>query len=63
MTEDHMGTTNDIVGVFFFFFYMYIISIILYTAAAQGSAQGFIKCELSPEPYEAISTAQLGSGF
>ena len=42
---------------------MYIISIILYTAAAQGSAQGFIKCEPSPEPYEAVSTAQLGSGF
>jgi hypothetical protein len=29
----------------------------------QGPAQGFVKCELSPEPYEADSRARLGSGF
>ena len=27
----------------------------------QGPAQGFVKCEPSPEPYKAISRAQLGS--
>jgi hypothetical protein len=36
---------------------------IVYKAAASGPGSGFVERKPSPEPYQAVSKARLGSGF